>query len=79
MWQDLPPPERPRQKGQAPQEAQVRFDQAHGALSGEARARDQGQEGRCHRRAKEQAYRQEGCCQMRNSLESQTTVNRVSH
>lgn len=45
MWQDLPTPKRPRQKGQAPQETQVRSHQTHGALSRETRARNQGQEG----------------------------------
>lgn len=54
MWQDLPPPKRPREKGQAPQEAQVRSHQAHGALSRETRTRDQGQEG-TQGRTKEQA------------------------
>lgn len=57
MRKDLPPPERPRQKGQASQEAQVRSYQVDGALPGEARARDQGQEGRCRGRAQEQARR----------------------
>ena len=56
MWQDLPTPKRPRKKGQAPQETQVRSHQAHGALSREARTRDQGQE-RSQGRAKEQARR----------------------
>ena len=45
MWQDLPTPKRPCQKGQASQETQVRSHQTHGALSRETRARNQGQEG----------------------------------
>ena len=46
MLKDLPPAERPHQKGEAPQEAQVRSDQAHGTLPREARGRNQGKEGR---------------------------------
>ena len=52
MPEDLPPPECPRQKGQAPQEAQVRSHQAHGTLPREARGWNQGKEGR----AQEQAH-----------------------
>ena len=46
MPEDLPSPERAREKGQAAQEAQVRSDQAHGTLPREARGRNQGKEGR---------------------------------
>ena len=55
MPEDLPSPERACEKGQAAQEAQVRSDQAHGALPGEARGRDQGQEGGS---TQEQAHRE---------------------
>ena len=37
MRQDLPPLERHHQKGQGPQETQIRSYQAHGALQREAR------------------------------------------
>jgi hypothetical protein len=45
MQQDFPPPKRPPQKGQTPQEAQVRSHQAHGTLSRETRGSSEGEEG----------------------------------
>ncbi len=37
MWQNLPSIKRLGKKAQATQEAQVRFDQTHGAVLGQAR------------------------------------------